>query len=129
MYAVIGANVPDYRGIFLRGHGSRISTHFGTVVHSSENLGVIQGDATRPIRVIFYARGTDAISAGAAWFGSQIVAERKIFANGMTAKLPKVNSSETMVEEDHIDTGKLVPSASEIRPVNMAVKYLILASD
>lgn len=43
LVALIGTTVPDYRGIFLRGHGSQTSTHYGTVVHSSVSLGGLQG--------------------------------------------------------------------------------------
>jgi len=42
--------VPDLRGMFLRGHGSQASVHWGTVTHQSEALGQIQGDATRRIQ-------------------------------------------------------------------------------
>ena len=28
LVALIGTTVPDYRGIFLRGHGSQMSTHY-----------------------------------------------------------------------------------------------------
>ena len=41
--ALVGSRMPDYRGIFLRGHGSQTSTHYGTVVHSSVSLGGLQG--------------------------------------------------------------------------------------
>ena len=47
LVAVVGSRVPDYGGIFLRGHGSQTSTHYGTVAHSSAALGQLQGDATR----------------------------------------------------------------------------------
>ena len=43
LVALIGTTVPDYRGIFLRGHGSQTSTHYGTVVHPSVSLGGLQG--------------------------------------------------------------------------------------
>ena len=47
---LVGSRVPDYRGIFLYGHGSQTSTHYGTVTHSNTGLGQLQGDAIRPIR-------------------------------------------------------------------------------
>ena len=47
LVALIGTTVPDYRGIFLRGHGSQVSTHYGTVTHASASLGELQGDAIR----------------------------------------------------------------------------------
>ena len=49
LVAVVGSTVPDYRGIFLRGHGSQTSTRYGAVVHSSAGLGQLQGDGIREI--------------------------------------------------------------------------------
>ncbi len=48
LYALMH-NTPDYRGVFLRGLGSVISNHYGTVTHTSSNLGELQGDAIRNI--------------------------------------------------------------------------------
>ena len=44
LYALMH-NTPDYRGVFLRGLGSVTSNHYGTVTHTSSNLGELQGDA------------------------------------------------------------------------------------
>ena len=49
LVSVVGSTVPDYRGIFLRGHGSQTSTHYGAVVHSSAGLGQLQGGGIREI--------------------------------------------------------------------------------
>ena len=49
LVALVGSCVPDYRGIFLRGYGSQVSSHYGTVTHASAGLGVLQGDAIREI--------------------------------------------------------------------------------
>jgi len=89
LVALVGARVPDYRGIFLRGHGSQTSTHYGTVAHTSAGLGQLQGDAIRNMkgRVVanparrgssptgpFYDSGegwnnhTDTGSSGTIWF-------------------------------------------------------------
>jgi hypothetical protein len=48
---LVGPVVPDLRGLFLRGLGSRSfnSGGFGNIVHSSSPLGQIQGDAIRNI--------------------------------------------------------------------------------
>ncbi|WP_051643861.1 phage tail protein [Bilophila wadsworthia] len=51
--SLVGSRVPDYRGIFLRGHGSQVSTHYGTVTHTSAGLGELQGDAIRNISGTF----------------------------------------------------------------------------
>ncbi|WP_165072719.1 phage tail protein, partial [Desulfovibrio sp. ZJ200] len=39
LFALVGRRVPDLRGLFLRGHGSHTSTHYGTVTHKSAELG------------------------------------------------------------------------------------------
>lgn len=68
LVALIGGSVPDYRGIFLRGHGSQVSTHYGTVTHSSAGLGQFQGDATRNLTGTIESvlnRGEDTIAVGA----------------------------------------------------------------
>lgn len=114
LVALVGSQVPDYRGIFLRGYGSQVSTHYGTVTHSSSSLGALQGDAIRNMsgRVVanparggsnptgpFYAHGegwnnhTDTGSSGTIWF----------------------------------DASRATPTAVEIRPVNRSVRYLIRA--
>ena len=114
LVALVGSRVPDYQGIFLRGHGSQTSTHYGTVTHSSAGLGVLQGDAIRNMkgRVVanparressptgpFYDSGegwnnhTDTGSSGTIWF----------------------------------DASRATPTAQEIRPVNRAVRYLVRA--
>lgn len=49
LVALVGARVPDYRGIFIRGQGSQVSTYYGIVTHSSEGLGALQGDGIREI--------------------------------------------------------------------------------
>ena len=59
--ALVGSRMPDYRGIFLRGHGSQTSTHYGTVVHSSVSLGGLQGDGIREISASFYTGGQHGI--------------------------------------------------------------------
>lgn len=49
LFALVGGHTPDLRGLFLRGHGSHTSTHYGTVTHKSAELGQVQGDAIREI--------------------------------------------------------------------------------
>ena len=50
LVALVGTRVPDYQGIFLRGHGSQTSTHYGTVAYTSAGLGQLQGDAIREMK-------------------------------------------------------------------------------
>ena len=53
----MGANVPNYEGMFLRGRGSRTSTHYGSVTHASGALGALQGDAIRNFSGVFMVAG------------------------------------------------------------------------
>ena len=42
LFAVLGGQTPDMRGLFLRGYGAQTSSHYGSVVHQSGELGMIQ---------------------------------------------------------------------------------------
>lgn len=116
--AFVGNRVPDYRGIFLRDHGSQISAHYGTVVHSSAGLGELQGDAIRNIT------GT---------FGSFAPSYRAdAFANGVFYMTGAVGDVQDGSAPDYkntvgVDASRMTPVAQEIRPVNRAVRYLIRA--
>ena len=123
LYAIVGANVPDYRGMFLRGYGSQThAKNNGSLVgntftiHSSGALGQIQGDAIRNL-------------------SGRVVADSS--RSGSSPTGPFYNSGE--VWNNHTDTGRsgivyfnaalVTPTANEIRPVNKAVRYLIRAKD
>ena len=113
LYAVIGTtygagdgsttfNVPDLRGLFVRGVGG-----------NSAALGAVQGDAIRNITGGFYSRaemnsGSGAIDAESGYFGQYQL------QNGSNA-------------QGHVtfDASRQVPTANENRPVNMAMNYII----
>ena len=119
----MGANVPDLRGLFLRGYGSQtfeqnngVTCGVTSTDHSSGNLNAIQGDAIRNMTGIVggmtdQGNGTgifyEAYSSGACGAGS--------CHNGLTKKSVKFSADRVM------------PTDVEIRPVNMAVRYLIRA--
>jgi len=117
LYAPHGGRVPDLRGMFLRGHGAQASTHYGTVTHASGSLGQLQGDAIRNITGITYFEADNAYGASGAMV--LITSSPHIgFSRG---------NSGTMTFGITFDASRVVPTAPENRPVNMAVRYLIRA--
>ena len=113
LVAVLGkSTVPDYRGVFLRGYGSHTSTHYGTVTHSSDALGVLQGDAIRNI--------TGNVST------SMDYADNILFK-----KLSLLRTFDRdgggNVHATSFDVSRVVPTSNENRPINIAVRYLIKA--
>ena len=107
----MGARVPDYGGLFLRGHGSQASSHYGVVTHQSAALGQLQGDGIRNITGdIGWTKngGNGAIE----YVSSQPEFDLR---NGSGWYLARLNTS------------RVVPTANENRPINKAVRYLIRA--
>ncbi len=119
------ANVPDYRGMFLRGHGSQphvqnngASVGMTSTNHSSGALGQIQGDAIRNITGYsnYHATHSGNHNSGAIshantryWYGCPEWVNVWAYA------------------QDRFDASGVVPTANENRPVNKAVKYMIKA--
>ena len=115
LYALM-KNVPDYRGIFLRGLGSVTSNHYGTVTHTSSNLGELQGDAIRNITGNFVVIGSSIAYEGV------FSQNRHRFSGtewGDWGPTPYYLTS--------FDASRVVPTAEENRPVNKAVRYFIKA--
>ena len=115
--SLLGSRVPDYRGIFLRGHGSQTSTHYGTVNHTSASLGELQGDAIRNIS------GT---------FGGHLIGWRGGWGNGPFNSWNSGDRASGSGEWGSgtswgFDASRVVPVADENRPVNRSVIYLIRA--
>ena len=104
-------NVPDYRGVFLRGLGG-----------NSAALGVLQNDAIRNITGNMIGSSTGSVGiwdAGSGVFSTFNTGGNSVgssgywwsyVANGMT-----------------FDASRVVPTAEENRPINRAVRYFIKA--
>ena len=110
LFALMGGQVPDLRGLFLRGHGG-----------NSAALGVTQGHAMRDIS----ASGSISVGFGGYLSGSGIfkpVGSHKVTVIRGTWDN---NWNSTNYGLD-LSTGG-VPVANEVRPDNQAVRYLIRA--
>lgn len=119
LFALVGGQTPDLRGLFLRGHGSHTSTHYGTVTHKSAELGQVQGDAIREIWGSFpelIAPGWGTSTQGAMYYGSP-------WASGVH----RSEGSDWSKRGANFYASRVTPVDGEIRPVNQAVRYLIRA--
>ena len=104
LYALMH-NVPDYRGVFLRGLGG-----------NSASLGVTQGDAIRNITGNFNATDNSSwnINANGVFYGQTIGSGDQGNEGGEYKRY-------------YFDASRVVPTAEENRPVNKAVRYFIKA--
>jgi hypothetical protein len=123
--AVVGPTVPNYQGMFLRGNGSQSfaqnngsTVGVTTTTHSSGALGAIQGDTTRNI------------------FGDILLQTRVSHTSGVSDVSPFTDGGNNdggfhgAGEGPDIlrfDSSRVVPTANENRPANIAVRYLIRA--
>ena len=114
---VVGPNVPDLRGLFLRGYGSQSHTqNNGSIkgntatTHASDYLGFIQGDSIREIE----GASREIQGNSGAFFNSG--------GGGQFHYLSCCTGATTIFR-----ASRVTPVANEIRPVNMAVRYLIRA--
>ena len=107
LFAVLGGQVPDLRGLFLRGHGG-----------NSAALGTRQGYAMKD----FLGHGELEVSFGGTLNGSGIfkyLNNRIILAPA--ASWGPIGSSSYGID---LSAGGL-PVSNEVRPDNMAVRYLV----
>ena len=103
LFAVLGSQVPDLRGLFLRGHGG-----------NSAALGVQQGDAIRNITGSFGQHGS--ASAGGVFYRT-----------GGCAEDIRSSYGDWSGNGVGFDLSRVVPTAEENRPINQAVRYLVRA--
>ena len=121
LVALIGTTVPDYRGIFLRGHGSQVSTHYGTVTHASASLGELQGDAVRNIT----GHIIDAVAGGVS--GHWGSTDGAFYGGSTTVDGADPSRHGPDYWNIYFDASRVTPVADEIRPINRSVKFLIRA--
>lgn len=119
--AALMTNTPDYQGLFLRGLGTQTySQQNGTTIgitstiHSSNTLGVIQGDSIRDIYGSSGAASDDYTTPSTGAFIRDHVGYEA--ANGGWS-----------VWGISFFASRVVPTANENRPINKAVNYLIRA--
>jgi len=120
---IMGARVPDLRGVFLRGHGSQNYTqNNGSIVgntttnHQSGSLEQIQGDAQRLLTGEFIH--TDA-------YRSMV---NGVFYLGRAQNM-NFGGTYSGGQRGRVDSTYITPVAVENRPVNMAVRYLVRAKN
>ena len=107
LFAIVGGQTPDLRGLFLRGHGG-----------NSAALGVQQGDAIRQLTGITGAVQGSALENYSGAFYVATHAPESIGYGGVYSR-------------HHVtigfDASRVVPTANENRPANTAVRFLIRA--
>lgn len=119
LFALMGRQVPDLRGLFLRGYGAQShAQNNGTIIgitetlHQSGNLGQIQGDASRKIA------GNWKVSYSTYPDGKLYSSVREGYRGG---------GGSSAGSRTYLDTSRITPTGNENRPVNMAVRYLVRA--
>ena len=119
LVGVVGWNVPNDQGVFLRGYGGQTSYHYGAVGHWSAGLGELQGDGIREIwgELSYLPRSRDGEvgQSGSLAFWNE---GRNQWMND-AGKAP----SGAM----NFYASRSTPVVGEVRPVNRAVHYLIRA--
>ena len=102
LFALVGGHTPDLRGLFLRGHGG-----------NSAELGEQQGDAVRNVTGTVFSLGMANGGTGPFWS----------YVDGHFG----IGSGSYSKHTTRFDLSRVVPTADENRPVNMAVRYLVRA--
>ena len=119
LVGVVGGNVPNYQGVFLRGYGGQTSYHYGAVGHWSAGLGELQGDGIREIwgELSYLPRSRD---GEVGQFGSLA-----FWNEGRNQWMNDAGKAPSGAMNFY--ASRSTPVVGEIRPVNRAVHYLIRA--
>ena len=137
----MGDKVPDLSGLFLRGYGSQAHTKNNGVnigvtetIHTSGALGTVQGDATRESGGTGYISiasaqdlGNFALLDGGGVFSKSINSMRTFPPSGQNMIGDLHNKYYGFESRVEMNLNNAMPTSNEIRPVNMAVRYLIRA--
>ena len=118
LVALIGWNVPNYQGVFLRGYGGQTSYHYGAVGHWSAGLGELQGDGIREISASFSTGGQHGIGGASGSFG---------VTGGQGYDWKYGGTGNHYWGGIDFYASRVTPVVGEVRPVNRAVRYLIRA--
>ena len=108
LFAVMGGQVPDLRGLFLRGTGGNAAP-----------LGTVQGDAIRNITGTFV---TDFNSADYSRYMSGAFDATNV--PGLIRLDGNVSHTDKLIS---FNVSRVVPTANENRPINRSVRYLVRA--
>lgn len=140
LYAVVGANVPNYQGMFLRGHGSQNHvknngslTGNTNTAHASGNLGQIQDDT---MRLLSWQQGSvcrliDTQTSSAAFqarVNGPLNVGYSLESENMSLQVTPYNGR-SIWGGLKIDWSTVTPTSNENRPANVAVKWLIFAGE
>jgi len=133
---IYGTNLPDYRGVFLRGYGSRVHTqNNGSTIgntattHTSGEIGVVQGDTIRnaggnvlPGSWIAHA----GVSQPTGVFSGIITNPNAVLAAFSDKNITYHNANYyTTYNTLQFELSYVTPTSNEIRPLNTAVRYII----
>lgn len=123
------ATIPDLRGLFLRGYGEQShsqnngsATGVTATTHKSGSLLTVQGDAMRQLYGTLPVGGTTTMGNNVnAALGGTFSYNKSVQSAGFAGALSKTAA------QAFFSSSRTVPTDTEIRPVNMAVRYLIRA--
>lgn len=116
--AIVGSNVPNYQGVFLRGYGSRTN---GSITHSSGALGAFQNMAFPEVmNGAFSAVNTTGPAPSGPFkeigrYADHGLEDNNGYGSGLCRYI-------------QFNLSSVVPTGNELRPVNVAVRYYIKAA-